>query len=156
MVSRFCTIVLAATCSGSIASAEGADCQGVTTHEVQMLNKGVVDPKMKMVFEPSYVVAEPGDCIKFLPTSKGHNAETIKEMLPKGAKKFKSRVNKEFTVKLETEGLYGIKCTPHYQMGMVALIQIGDFAEASLRQSLKVKHRGKAKDRFKALLGALQ
>jgi pseudoazurin len=57
-----------------------------------MLNKGVIDPKMKMVFEPSYVVADLGDCIKFLPTSKGHNAETIKEMLPKGAKKFKSRV----------------------------------------------------------------
>ena len=156
MVSRFCIIAVATICSGSLASAEDADCQSVNTHEVQMLNKGVVDPKMKMVFEPSYVVADPGDCIKFLPTSKGHNAETIKGMFPQGARKFKSRVNKEFTVKLETEGLYGIKCTPHYQMGMVALIQVGEVSEESLSKSAKVKHRGKAKDRFKVLFGALE
>jgi hypothetical protein len=41
-------------------------------------------------------------------------------------------------------------------MGMVALIQIGNVSETSLKKSSKVKHRGKAKDRFKTLLGALQ
>jgi pseudoazurin len=72
-------------------------------------------------------------------------------MFPKGFEKFKGKINKEFTVKLETEGLYGIKCTPHYQMGMVALIQIGQASEEQLKKAGKVKHRGKAKDRFKLL-----
>ena len=156
MLSRFCKIALAVICSGSVALAEDSDCQGVATHEIQMLNKSEEDPKMKMVFEPSFVAAEAGDCVKFIPTSKGHNAETIKKMYPKGAKKFKSKLNKEFVIKLEVEGLYGIKCTPHYQMGMVALIQVGEVSEESLSKSAKVKHRGKAKDRFKALFSALE
>ena len=156
MLSKICKIALAVICSGSFALAEDSDCQGVMTHEIQMLNKSEADPKMKMVFEPSYVAAAPGDCVKFLPTSKGHNAETIKKMYPKGAKKFKSRINKEFVIKLEVEGLYGIKCTPHYQMGMVALIQVGEVSEVNLSKSVKVKHRGKAKDRFKVLFSTLK
>ena len=156
MLTRFCKFALAVVCSSSLAFAEDSDCQGVMTHEIQMLNKSEADPKMKMVFEPSYIAAAPGDCVKFLPTSKGHNAETIKKMYPKGAKKFKSKINKEFVIKLEVEGLYGIKCTPHYQMGMVALLQVGEVSEESLRKSAKVKHRGKAKDRFKLLFSALE
>ena len=156
MLTRFCKIVLALMFCSSFAVAEASDCQGVMTHEVQMLNKSAAHPKIKMVFEPSYIAIAPGDCVKFLPTSKGHNAETIKKMYPKAAKKFKSKVNKEFVVRLEVEGLYGIKCTPHYQMGMVALIQVGEVSEESLSKSAKVKHRGKAKDRFKVLFGALE
>jgi pseudoazurin len=156
MLIRFCKIALALMCCSSLALAEDNVCQGVTTHEIQMLNKSAADPKMKMVFEPSYVALAPGDCVKFLPTSKGHNAETIKKMYPKGAKKFKSKINKEFIIKLKVEGLYGIKCTPHYQMGMVALIQVGEVSEESLSKSAKVKHRGKAKDRFKVLFSALE
>lgn len=51
--------------------------------EIKMLNKG---EKGAMVFEPSFVKAAPGDTIRFVPTDKGHNAETIKGMLPDGAR----------------------------------------------------------------------
>lgn len=91
------------------------------TFEVQMLNKGKTG---KMVFEPDYLSMAVGDTVNFIPSSKGHNAETIKGMVPKGAKKFKSKINKEFSVTLGAERLYGIKCTPHYAMGMVALLQV--------------------------------
>ena len=47
--------------------------------EVLMLNKGA---KGAMVFEPDLIVAAPGDTIRFVPTDKGHNVETIKGMLP--------------------------------------------------------------------------
>ena len=91
--------------------------------EVKMLNKG---EEGKMVFEPSFIKAQVGDNIIFLPTDKGHMAASIKGLLPKGAKKFKSKINKKFTYTVEVEGLYGVRCTPHYANGMVALIQVGD------------------------------
>tara|TARA_B110000261_G_scaffold104481_1_gene117333 strand:- start:1473 stop:1925 length:453 start_codon:yes stop_codon:yes gene_type:complete len=148
-------IVLVAIFCSSYSVANAADCEGGKVHEIKMLNKSKTDPKMKMVFEPSFVLAAAGDCIKFTPTSKGHNAETIKKMIPNGAKKFKSKMNKELIVQLDVEGLYGIKCKPHYQMGMIALIQVGEVSEGVIKETAKVKHRGKAKDRFKLLFAGL-
>ena len=155
MFSRCMAIVLVAIFCSSYSVANAADCAGGKIHEIKMLNKSKIDPKMKMVFEPSFVLAAAGDCIKFLPTSKGHNAETIKKMIPKGAKKFKSKMNKEFMVQLDVEGLYGIKCKPHYQMGMIALIQVGEVSADDIKKAAKVKQRGKAKDRFNRLFGGL-
>jgi pseudoazurin len=155
MFSRCMAIVLVAIFCSSYSVANAAECEGGEIHEIKMLNKSKIDPKMKMVFEPSFVLAAAGDCIKFLPTSKGHNAETIKKMIPKGAKKFKSKMNKEFMVQLDVEGLYGIKCKPHYQMGMIALIQVGEVSADDIKKAAKVKQRGKAKDRFKLLFAGL-
>ena len=151
MFSRCLAIVLVAIYCNSNSAAYAADCQDGKVHEIKMLNKSKTDPKMKMVFEPSFVLADPGDCIKFIPTSKGHNAETIKGMIPKGAEKFKSKMNKELIVKLDIEGLYGVKCKPHYQMGMIALVQVGEVSEGVMKKASKIKHRGKAKDRFRGL-----
>ena len=115
------------------------------TYEVKMLNKGAAG---SMVFEPDFVAAQPGDTIHFVATDKGHNVESIKDMLPAGVEKFKSAMNKDFELVVKTEGLYGLKCTPHYGMGMVALIQVG---KASNLDDLRaVKQRGKAKQRFDA------
>ena len=113
------------------------------TFEVQMLNKG---EEGAMVFEPAFVKAEVGDVIRFLPTDKGHNVEDIKGMLPDGVDRFKTKFNEEFELKVEQEGVYGIKCTPHYAMGMVALIQVGD--PANLEEAEAVKQKGKAKGRM--------
>ena len=113
------------------------------TFEVQMLNKG---EEGAMVFEPAFVKAEVGDVIRFLPTDKGHNVEDIKGMLPDGVDRFKTKFNEEFELKVEQEGVYDIKCTPHYAMGMVALIQVGD--PANLEEAEAVKLKGKAKGRM--------
>lgn len=115
------------------------------TYEVKMLNKGAAG---SMIFEPDFVAAQPGDTIRFIATDKGHNVESIKGMLPDGVKKFKSKMNKDFDLVVETEGLYGLKCTPHIGMGMVALIQVGK--ASNLEAVRAVKQRGKAKQRFDA------
>ena len=107
-----------------------------------------------MVFEPAYLAVAPGDTVIFVPASKGHNAETIKGMIPGEAKKFKSKIGKEFSVTLTSEGLYGVKCTPHYSMGMVALIQVG--AATNLSQVSGVKQRGKSKARFEPLFAQVK
>lgn len=114
--------------------------------EVKMLNKG---EKGAMVFEPDFIKAMPGDTVRFIPTSKGHNVESIKGMLPEGVTKFKSKFDKEYVLTLENNGLYGIKCSPHYSMGMVALISVGEPTNEA--DAMGAKQKGNAKKRFKTI-----
>ncbi|MFC0342076.1 pseudoazurin [Paracoccus niistensis] len=93
------------------------------THEVRMLNRNDSGP---MPFEPDYLVIQPGDMVKFIAASPGHNAATIDGMIPSNGEKFVGKINEEIAVTLTEEGIWGIKCSPHYTMGMVMLIQVGD------------------------------
>ncbi|WP_120499085.1 pseudoazurin [Roseovarius sp. EL26] len=135
--------IVATLCIGSGALAE--------TIEVKMLNKG---EEGTMVFEPAYIAAQPGDTIRFISTDKGHNVESIKGMLPEGVEKFKSKLGADFDLQVDAEGVYGIKCTPHYALGMVALIQVGD--AVNLEDASTVKQKGKAKKRFVPLFESVQ
>lgn len=121
---------------------------GAAEFEVKMLNKG---EKGIMVFEPDFIRAAPGDTVRFVPTDKGHNAETIKGMLPDGAEPFKSKFNKEVVVTFDKEGVYGIKCSPHFAMGMVALIEVGEPVNLDAAKAVKVPR--KAKEVFAAIFG---
>ena len=134
-------LIAAAIALLSIAGAANAE-----EHIVQMLNKG---EKGSMVFQPAFVRAAPGDTIKFVPTDKSHNAESIKGMIPDGAEAFKGKPNAEVTVTLNQEGVYGVKCAPHYGMGMVALIVVGK--PVNLAAAEAVKQVGKAKPVFAEL-----
>src|SRR5690606_25797102 len=131
-------VMLAAVAVIAMAGAAGA-----AEHEVKMLNKG---EKGAMVFEPDFLKVEPGDTIKFVATDKGHNAESIKGMLPEGAATFKGKINEEIVYTVEKEGVYGIKCTPHYAMGMIMLVVAGEPVNAE--EAKGTKHPGKAKDHF--------
>lgn len=94
--------------------------------EVHMLNRGDAGT---MVFEPDFLHIAPGDTVKFVPVDPAHNAESIPEMMPEGAEAFKGKINQEIEVTFDVEGVYGIKCLPHYAMGMVMTIAVGDVAE---------------------------
>ena len=141
---RMIAMAVAAAMMAAAGAAQAAE------HEVQMLNKG---EKGAMVFEPDFVQAAPGDTIRFVPTDRTHNAETVKGMVPDGAKAFKSKVNEDFSVTLTEEGVYGVKCTPHYAMGMVMLVVVGE--PANLEEAKAVKHPGKAKAIFEEILAAV-
>ncbi|GAB1583057.1 pseudoazurin [Phyllobacterium phragmitis] len=138
--------ILAAMALGIAATLAGS--AGAAEFEVKMLNKG---EKGVMVFEPDFIKAAPGDTVRFVPTDKGHSAESIKGMIPDGAEPFKGKMNEEVTVTLTKEGVYGVKCAPHYGMGMVALIEVG--TPDNLEAAKAVKHPGKAKTVFAELLG---
>ena len=92
-------------------------------HEVRMLNRNDTGA---MPFEPDYLVIQPGDTVKFLAANPGHNAATIDGMIPEGGERFIGKINEEIEVTLDAEGIWGIKCSPHYTMGMAMLIQVGD------------------------------
>ena len=123
---------------------------GAAEFEVLMLNKGA---KGAMVFEPDFIAAAPGDTVRFVPTDKGHNVETIKGMLPDGVTPVKSKFNEEVIVTFDKEGVYGLKCTPHYAMGMVALVTVG--TPENLEAAKAVRHTGKAKKVFDELFAAV-
>ena len=103
--------------------------------------------------EPALVKIEPGDTVKFVATNKGHNAETINGMLPDGAAAFTGKVNQDIAVTFDKPGIYGVKCLPHYGMGMVALIVVGE--PPNLDAARAVTHPGKARPVFAALFGRL-
>jgi pseudoazurin len=121
------------------------------TVEVKMLNKGEAGT---MVFEPAFVQIAAGDTVKFLPTDKGHNAESVKGMIPEGAEPFKGKINQEIDVTFDTEGLYGVKCLPHFAMGMVMTIAVGENVEVPA-DFLEGRLPKKAKERFEESLEAL-
>jgi pseudoazurin len=120
--------------------------------EVKMLNKG--GDGGAMVFEPALVKLAPGDTVRFVATDKGHNAETIKGMLPDGATAFTGKNGEDIRVTFDKDGIYGIKCLPHYGMGMVAMIVVG--TPANLDQAKAVPQVGKAKQVFATLFEKLE
>jgi pseudoazurin len=119
-------------------------------HEVKMLNKGA---EGIMVFEPNVVKVAPGDSVHFVAADKGHNAESIDGMIPEGAAPFKGEMNKDVTVTLDKPGVYGFKCKPHYGMGMVGLIVVGE--PVNKTAAAAVEQKGKAKKKFEDLLGQI-
>lgn len=119
-------------------------------HEVRMLNKG---EKGVMVFEPDLVKVAPGDTVTFKATDPGHNAETIKGMLPDGAEPFAGKMGEDVTVTFTQPGVYGVKCKPHLGMGMVAAVVVGE--PVNLEAAKAVKNPGKAGKKFAEILGGL-
>lgn len=95
---------------------------GAADIEVKMLNKG---DKGMFVFSPEFVKANVGDTVHFIAADQGHNAESIEGVLPDGAQPFKGEMGKDITITLDKEGLYGVRCKPHFALGMVALIEAG-------------------------------
>ena len=75
-------------------------------------------------------------------------------MLPDGVETFKSKFGDDYVLTVGAEGVYGIKCSPHYGMGMVALIAVG--VPVNLEEAQAVKHRGKAKERFETAFSKVQ
>jgi len=137
------TVAMAAMAFASPAAAKD--------HVVKMLNKGKAG---MMVFEPSLVKVAPGDTVTFVAADKSHNVESIAGMLPAGAAPFKGKMSQNLTVKFAKPGFYGYKCMPHYGMGMVGVVVVGN--PDNLAAAQKVSHPGKAKQMFAKLLSQSQ
>ena len=118
--------------------------------EVKMLNKGA---EGAMVFEPALVKIAPGDTVHFVAVDKGHDVLSIDGMIPDGATPFVGELGKDLTVTFTVPGVYGYKCKPHYGMGMIGLVIVGD--PVNLDAVKAVKQTGLAKKRFAALFAGL-
>lgn len=115
-------------------------------HIIEMRNKD--DAGNLMVFVPAFMKVAPGDTVKFVPTDKGHNAQSVPNIWPADIPQVKGAFSKEVIFNADKDGLYVFKCLPHYGMGMVALVQVGN--PVNLDAVKKFVATGRAKQRLDA------
>lgn len=122
---------------------------------IMMLNTATDDAQHTNVFAPDILRVQPGDTITFVPTDPGHNTASKRGMIPDGAEPWNSPMDEEFSVTLTVPGVYGYICLPHYEMGMVGLIIVGDDM-ANLDAAAKIRHPGAARAVFRDLLSRIE
>jgi pseudoazurin len=116
------------------------------TVEIEMLNKL---GKEKMLYSVKLAEVDVNDKIIWKSTTKGHNVEFV--VMPKGVKKFKSKINKDATYEFKVPGIYLYQCTPHKAMGMIGIVVVGN-DKSNLDAVKKAKMKGKSKKVLKELL----
>jgi len=120
---------------------------------IQMLNKDI-GSKKRNIYSPALIQIELGDTVKWVATDRGHNVEFVRGAVPEGVKPFRSALGKDVSYTFSTPGAYVFKCTPHYGLGMVGIIIVGETPDNLLDIAAK-KYPGKADKRIDALLAPL-
>ena len=92
-------------------------------HTVEMLSSSNGE---MMVFKPAVLKIAPGDSVTWKATNPGHNTASIAEMTPDASLEWNGKINEELKITFTKEGVYGYKCTPHYILGMIGIIAVGD------------------------------
>ena len=118
---------------------------------VEMLNRL---NKESMIFEPKIVRLNVGETVLWKATDKGHNVEFIKNGVPEGVDKFKSKYNKDTEYKFTIPGIYAYWCTPHKNMGMIGFIVVGD-DKSNLEKIKKLRFSAKSKKIAPDLINSL-
>ena len=120
---------------------------------IEMLSK---DPttNLRNVFAPALAQIEPGDTVTWAATGRGHNVEFIKGAFPEGVEAFRSKLGKNVSYVFTEPGIYAYKCTPHYGLGMVGIVVVGDKTEQAAKIAGK-QYPGKASKRIKKFLAPL-
>ena len=115
---------------------------------VKMLNR--LD-KESMVFSEKIVNVNVGDTVFWEATDKGHNVEFIKNGVPEGVEKFKSKLNEDVSYEFTVPGIYAYWCTPHKSLGMIGFIIVGD-DKSNLDMIKKIRFFGQSKKLAQALI----
>ena len=117
MATPMSTMTQQIVASDKIKLSEGSE------HEIKMLNMGTDGA---MVFEPAVIKVSVGDTIHFKATDAAHNSVSVEGMIPAGAASWASQLSQDFSITLDTEGIYVYQCDPHLIMAMIGVIQVGD------------------------------
>ena len=100
---------------------------------IMAISGGVVAAKTYTVearavsFDPMVAKIQPGDTVAWINMT-GHNSNSMGDeqgLTPEGGNSWKLQIGQNYSVTLETEGVYIYKCDPHYAMGMVGAIIVG-------------------------------
>jgi len=149
-----CGVASAASASSSemanSAAVKKVELSEGSEHIVNMLNSGADGA---MVFEPAVIKVSKGDTIHFKAVDMSHNSATINGMIPDGSNEWSSDLSKDFSIALDTEGVYVYQCDPHAMMAMIGVIQVGEAvnldavkAEANKQKSMFVMNANRIDD----------
>ena len=119
------------------------------TFEVEMLNRL---GKESMVYSQSVVNIQPGDTVKWLATTKGHNVQFL--TVPEGVGSFRSKLNVDTEYTFTVPGIYLYQCTPHKNMGMIAVVVVGGNKD-NLSAITSSRVAGKSKQRLAKIIEIL-
>jgi len=126
-------------------------------HTVEMLSSS---NGQMMVFKPAVLQINPGDTVTWKATNPGHNTASINEMSPDSSLQWDGKINEELKITFTKEGIYGYKCTPHYILGMVGIVSVGDnttnLSAASAYAADAEKKFATNKDRFSKYINELK
>lgn len=105
-----------------------------------------------MVFTPAYVEIARGDTVIFKAKDAGHNVATIPAFAPAGTPVVNGKINQDLSITFAKPGFYGFKCTPHYSLGMIALVRVGNAPKSAVPMGVVAAMPPLAKKRMAALL----
>lgn len=92
-------------------------------------------------FSPMHLFVQPGDTVKWTNMTI-HDTQSMDGLIPEGAEPWKSNIGQELQITVTAEGVYIYKCNPHYPMGMVGAIIVG---EASNMDQIEANAKGREK-----------
>ena len=118
---------------------------------IEMLNKSGNE---MMVYSKKVVKINVGDTVLWKASTKGHNVEFIKNGVPEGVDKFKSKMNVDVEYTFTVPGIYAYWCTPHKAMGMIGLVVVGD-DKSNIDKIKSIWFVGKSKQIATELIGSL-
>ncbi len=120
---------------------------------IEMLNKNP-ETKKRMVYSQEVAKIDAGQTIEWVPTDKGHNVEFIKDGVPDGVEKFKSKYNEDVEYTFNIPGIYAYWCTPHKNMGMIGFVVVGD-DKSNLDKIKNIRFSAKSKKIAPDLINSL-
>ena len=105
----------------------------------------------RMIFDPKIISIQSGDIVFWKAINRGHNVEFLKNGVPEGVEKFKSKIGKDTQFTFDVPGLYAYLCTPHKALGMIGFV-IVDNNISNYDQVVRLKYLGKSKKIAQTLL----
>ena len=112
---------------------------------VPAMAEEVVVEAQATAFAPIVVTIKPGDTVVWT-NMVGHDSQSLEGLIPEGAEHWHVPMGENGSVTLDVEGLYIYKCTPHFALGMVGAIIVGD--PASNLAAVEANAKGMAKRAF--------
>ena len=118
---------------------------------IEMLNKL---GKESMVYSKKVVRVDVGDTVFWKSTDPGHNVEFIKGGVPADVEKFKTKFSKDAEYTFTVPGIYLYQCTPHKNMGMIAVVIVDNNLD-NIDAISSSKVAGKSKGRLAKIIDTL-
>ena len=76
-------------------------------------------------YDPMVLKIEPGDTVNWVNMS-GHFNQFEQGLIPEGAEPWTTQMGNDVSRTFDVEGVYIYKCPPHFAMGMVGAIIVGE------------------------------